>query len=344
MRFYSGIDLHARESVICIIDDKDTIHFRDTLSNHLEYFLSTLNRFTPRPAVAVEATLNWYWLVDGLQDGGFQVKLAHPFGLQVIKKAKVKTDKRDAFHLARLLRLGALPESYIYPKEKRPMRDLLRKRQKTVSLRAADYVALHRILMQHGVCDIASTQMKKIKMHQLEQYLVHPALRYHCAMALERIQFYSRHIEILEEIILGAAGEEADFELLQTLPGVGKILAAIIMYETGEISRFPSAKQYCSYALVVPGIAQSRSSIRRGKGSKQGNPYLKFAFMQAAALAVRYVGPIRRFRQKHMAKRRSKARKLISISIVAHKLATAAYHVLTNQEPFREEVMFGSYL
>ena len=133
------------------------------------------------------------------------------------------------------------------------------------------------------------------------------------------------------------------FGVLLTIPGVGKILAAIILYETGDIARFKSVKHYCSYARVVPGIAQSSNTIRRGKGSKQGNPYLKFAYTQAAALAVRYTGPIRRFREKHMARRRSKGRKMISISIVAHKLATAAYYMLTRQEPFCQELMFGSY-
>jgi transposase len=208
MIFYSGIDLHSRQSTICVIDDKDNIQLRITVPNQIEQILQPLQSFTPFPEVAVEATLNWYWLVDGLQEAGFKVKLAHPFGLQIIKKAKVKTDNRDAFNLARLLRLDALPESYIYPKTKRPIRDLL----------------------------------------------------------------------------------------------------------------------------------------RRGKGSKQGNPYLKFAFNQAAALAVRYCQPIRKFRQKHLVRKRSRARKLISISIVSHKLAKAAYYILTRKEPFRMEMMFGTYL
>jgi transposase len=342
MRYYTGIDLHAKESVVCVIDDKDTIHLRQSLPNHLENFLSALHTYTPKPAVAVEATLNWYWLVDGLQEAGFEVKLAHPFGLQVIKKAKVKTDNRDAFHLARLLRLDALPESYIYPKDKRPIRDLLRKRQRVVSLRASDYVTLHRVLLQHGISDIPSAK-KKIDRQYIKKHLDHPALQIRCGMELDRISLYTAQIKALEDIILSAATKESDFGVLLTIPGVGKILAAIILYETGDIARFRSVKHYCSYARVVPGIAQSSKTIRRGKGSKQGNPYLKFAYTQAAALAVRYTGPIRRFREKHMARRRSKGRKMISISIVAHKLATAAYYMLTRQEPFCQELMFGSY-
>jgi transposase len=344
MNFYSGIDLHSRQSTICVIDDKDKIHLRTTVSNQIQQILHPLQSFTPFPEVAVEATLNWYWLVDGLQEAGFKVKLAHPFGLQIIKKAKVKTDNRDAFNLARLLRLDALPESYIYPKAKRSIRDLLRRRQKIVSLRASDYVILQRVFQQYAIPDLASIGAKKISPKDIESQINDPAIKRRCQMELERIDLYSRQIQVCEDIIISSLVDDPDFKRIQTIPGIGNILAAIILYETGDVNRFKSVKHYCSYARVVPGIAQSSSTIRRGKGSKQSNPYLKFAFNQAAALAVRYCQPIKKFRQKHLNRKRSKARKLISISIVSHKLAKAAYYMLTRKEPFRMEMMFGSYL
>jgi transposase len=344
MIFYSGIDLHSRQSTICVIDDKDNIQLRITVPNQIEQILQPLQSFTPFPEVAVEATLNWYWLVDGLQEAGFKVKLAHPFGLQIIKKAKVKTDNRDAFNLARLLRLDALPESYIYPKTKRPIRDLLRRRQKIVSLRASDYVTLQRVFQQYAIPDLASIGAKKINPRDIESQVNEPAIKCRCQMELERIGLYSRQIQACEDIIIPSLADDPNFKRIQTIPGIGNILGAIILYETGDINRFKSAKHYCSYARVVPGIAQSSSTTRRGKGSKQGNPYLKFAFNQAAALAVRYCQPIRKFRQKHLVRKRSRARKLISISIVSHKLAKAAYYILTRKEPFRMEMMFGTYL
>jgi len=344
MNYYTGIDLHSSQSTICVIDNKDRIQLRTTVSNQIEEILQPLKSFNPAPEVAVEATLNWYWLVDGLLDAGFKVKLAHPFGVQVIKKAKVKTDNRDAFNLARLLRLDALPESYIYPKDKRPIRDLLRRRQKIVSLRASDYVTLQRVFDQYAISDLISMGAKKIGLKDIAHGVEEPAIAHRCRMELERIDLYSKQIQGCEDIIISSLADNADFKRIQTIPGIGKILGAIILYETGDINRFKSEKHYCSYARVVPGIAQSSSTIRRSKGSKQGNPYLKFAFNQAAALAVRYCQPIRQFRQKHMNRKRSRARKMISISIVSHKLAKAAYYMLTRKEPFRVELMFGSYL
>ena len=141
MKYYCGIDLHANNSVLCIIDDTEEIHLMEKVQNCIFTITEMLNRFSPRPEIVIESTLNWYWLVDWLQEDGFNVKLAHTFGLHMITGAKVKTDKRDAFTLAKLLRINAIPEAYIYPSEKRPIRDLLRRRCALVRLRAEAYTA-----------------------------------------------------------------------------------------------------------------------------------------------------------------------------------------------------------
>ncbi len=341
MRFYCGIDLHARDCFLCVIDDQDKIHLKSKVPNHLPSILDRLEAFSPRPSVVVESTLNWYWLVDGLQEAGFEVKLAHTMGLFMITGAKVKTDRRDAFSLARLLRLGAIPEAYIYPKEKRPIRDLLRRRNRLVSLRAAVYGDLRRTLLQHGLFGYSRDEIKGLSEAEIVHNFEHPTVRSSGQLQLERIGLYSRQIKDLEGMILATVDEEPLFELLQTIPGVGKILALTIYYEAGDIHRFLGPKKFCSYARVVPGLAQSGRITKRGRGSKQGNGYLKWAFSQAAALAVRFDPQVRRFRQKHLARRRSKARKLISLSIVAHKLATATYYVLKDQVPFDKELMFS---
>lgn len=342
MEFYCGIDLHARDSFLCVIDSKAKIHLREKVSNDLGTILYKLGSFFPRPSVVVEATINWYWLVDGLQEAGFSVKLAHTLGLYMITGAKVKTDRRDALSLAKLLRLDAVPEAYIYPKAKRPHRDLLRKRNRMVYLRAKAYGTLRRVLLQYGFYGFSQSQIKSLDEEELNQYFDHPAIQASCDLEVERIRFYSGQIKILEDLMLNAVTNYPAFELLQTIPGIGKILALTIFYEVGDIDRFQSAKHFCSYARVVPGIAQSSGNTKRGRGSKQGNPYLKWAFCQAAGLAIRYNGTIRKFRQRHLARRRSKAKKLVSLCIVAHKLAIATYYVIKNQMPFKQELMFGS--
>jgi transposase len=325
---------------MCVIDDKDTIHLKEKVPNRLEGIVYRLSSFSPRPSVVVESTLNWYWLVDGLQEAQFDVKLGHTLGLYMITGAKVKTDRRDAFSLARLLRLNAVPQAYIYPKNKRPMRDLVRRRNRLVFMRAEAYGTLRRILLQHGLYGHTQSEIKQLSEQQIVEHFDDAAIRCSCLLELERIRFYSGQIKVVEDMILHSVADEPGFELLQTIPGVGKILALTIFYEVGDIDRFESQKHFCSYARVVPGVAQSGTTSKRGRGSKQGNAYLKWAFCQAAGLAIRYYSEVRQFRQRHLARRRSKARKLISLSIVAHKLAIAAYCVLKNQVPFKKELMF----
>jgi transposase len=342
MRFYCGIDLHAKDCVLCVIDNKEKIHLREKVPNRVEAIVWMLRGFSQKPAVAVEATLNWYWLVDGLEEAGFKVKLAHTHGLHMITGAKVKTDPRDAFSLARLLRLDAIPEAYIYPKDRRPIRDLLRRRHGLVSLRSAAYGSMRRNLLQQGMWDYSFAALKQLDALRICELFSDPALQAGMLLALERVLLYNQEIQKVEKLILDTVADEPTFELLRTIPGVGKILGLTIFYEVGQIERFGSAKQFCSYARVVPGLAQSSSTIRRGRGSKQGNPHLKWAFMQAAGLAVRYNPGVRKFRQTHMARRRSKAKRLISLSIVAHKLAVGTYYVLKGQVPFRQELMFAN--
>jgi transposase len=209
-----------------------------------------------------------------------------------------------------------------------------------VRLRAEAYVAIKRKFQQYGL-PYSDKAIQGVDEEELLRSFTHPGIRAGLEMEFERIRLYSRELKTVEKYILSTVKNKPIFEHLQTIPGVGKILALTIYYEVGDIARFASAKQFCSYARVVPGLAQSGDVIRRGRGSKQGNPHLKWAFNQAAAISVRHYGYVRSFRQKHLARRRSKARRLISLSIVGHKLAIAAYHVLRDDVPFNKELMFG---
>jgi transposase len=210
-----------------------------------------------------------------------------------------------------------------------------------VALRATAYITMKTVLLQHGIYEYSRTAIKAFDEDQITKHFDHPAIQASLQLELERVRLYTREINSLDKSILETVADEPQFELLRTIPGVGKILALTIFSEVGDIQRFGGPKQFCSYARVVPGVAQSGSTTRRGRGSKQGNPHLRWAFGQAAVIAVRYNDPVRKFRQAHLDRRRSKARKMISLGIVAHKLAIGAYHVLKGNVPFRQELMFS---
>lgn len=340
MSFYCGIDLSARDAHVCVIDQQLVRLVDQKLKNDLALIISVLEPYKADLQIVVESTFNWYWLVDGLRAAGFDVSLAHTLGLHMITGAKVKTDRRDAFALAKLLLAGLIPPAYIYPAETRPVRDLLRRRSHVVRLRADEYGALRRLLLRHGILSTARNEIKMAEDEDLKEWFSHPLVQLNAQQQLSRINLYSEQISVLEQQILAATRSSDAFRRLQNIPGLGVILALTILCEVGEVSRFASVRCFSSYCRVVPGVAQSGSVSKRGRGSKQGNHYLKWALFQAAVHAVRSYPQVRQCFERHLQRHRGRGRKMIAYDIIAHKIAQAVYFVLRDGVEYREELLF----
>ena len=339
--FYCGIDLSARDSHLCVLDDSLSVHLQQKSANELTRISNLLDPFKPDLKIVVESTFNWYWLVDGLQALDFDVSLAHTLGLSMITQAKVKTDRRDAFTLAKLLRAGVIPKAYIYPASTRPARDLLRRRMKVVALRAQEYGSLRQLLLRVGILSSSRNEIKLAQDDDLKEWFTHPLVMMSASHQLERIDLLTRQIQELEQQVLDLTCDKADYKRLLRISGIGRILALTILYEVGEISRFQSVRQFSSYCRLVPGVAQSGAVSRRGRSSKAGNAYLKSAFNQAAVAAVRSYPAIKRCYERHLNRHRGGARKLVAYNIIAHKLGQAVYFVLKQGEDYQQEVLFG---
>jgi transposase len=341
MTFYCGIDLHTKKSQLCIIDEDGRKVKECNLSNDLSLILEFLEPFGEDLHIAIECTINWYWIVDGLKEMGYDVRLAHTLGLYMITGAKVKTDRRDAFKLARLLRMGELPESYIYPREKRPLRDLLRRRTGLVQQRAECYSSLRVQFMKYNLNTMSGNDLKQLLPSDIDIMPIPQELKDYCVMILERIDLLSGQIKEIEAHLKNITVEDPKFELLLTLPGVRYVLGLLIYYEIGDIDRFRDARQFASYCRLVPGISQSSDKVKRGKGRKQGNHHLKFAFTQAASLATRYYPRFRKFRDRHANRRKGNAATMVANCILAHKIANAAFHMMKEGVPFDEAKLLG---
>ena len=115
-------------------------------------------------------------------------------------------------------------------------------------------------------------------------------------------------------------------------------LALVIALEIGDIGRFPSAGDFASYCRLVDSKKTSNHK-KKGEGNrKNGNPYLAWAFMEAAQFALRYLPEAKRFyerkrRQRHM---------LLAKTALAHKLARACYRMLREEVPFERERLFAA--
>ena len=186
MKFYCGMDLGARYCQVCVIDEDLSIHVQKKVHNELSQIIYRIEPFKDTIKIVVESTFNWYWLVDGLEEAGFEVSLAHTLGLYMITGAKVKTDPRDALALAKLLKAGMIPRAYIYPKETRPIRDLLRRRLHLTNLRAVEYSSLRLLLLRHGILNHTRNDIKLVLEEDLQQWFSHPLACLHADQQLGR--------------------------------------------------------------------------------------------------------------------------------------------------------------
>jgi transposase len=288
--------------------------------------------------IVVESTFNWYWLVDGLMEAGHKVHLANPSAIQQYSGLKHVDDKHDAFWLAQMLRLEILPEGYIYPKEERPIRDLLRKRRHLVKLRTSLLISLQNIISRNCGIQFRANEVKLLKEDR-----VSPLLEGNEDLALagkaskETIDQLTRQIYRIERSIVQRVELKESYRYLLTLPGVGKILALTIMLETGPIARFAQVGDYASYCRKVPSRWTSNEKTK-GKGNqKNGNKYLAWAFPEAAEFARRYDAKARDYYTRKM----RKTNFMVAHSALAHKLARAAYYLMKEQVAFMPEKLFS---
>ena len=331
MRLYCGIDLHSTNSYIVVLDDHDHVIFKVRVSNDLGLILSRLAPYKAHlQGIAVESTFNWYWLVDGLMEAGYKVHLVNTGAVQQYKGLKHTDDDHDARWLAHLLRLGILPEGYIYPAETRGIRDLLRKRSQLVRHRTAHVLSVQNLMSRNTGRMIKGNTIKEWTADDVDRQITDP----HLAMAVKSnvmvMQALNRQIEELEATVQKQARWRPEFKPLLSVQGVGPVLGLTIMLETGDIKRFRKVGQYASYCRCVESKRLTNDK-KKGEGNrKNGNKYLAWAFVEAAHFATQKEGLIKRFFQRKAAKKN----KIVAIKAVAHKLARACYCILRDQVPF----------
>jgi transposase len=338
MELYSGIDLHSNNSHVAIIDDQQNRVFYRKLPNDKEVIE---NVFAPYrewlKGIVIESTFNWYWLVDHLMDKEYPMHLANPCGIQKYSGLKQSDDKHDAFWLAELLALKILPEGYIYPKESRPLRDLLRKRAHLVRIRTSLILSLQNIVMRNHGIKIRSNDLKKLTQDPVAELLKdQEELALAGKASKETIDFLTRQIQRIETAVRKKALSKESFSKLLTLPGVGDILGMTILLETGPLERFKAVGHYVSYCRKVPSRWTSNEKLKGRGNTKNGNRYLSWTFSEAADHARQTHGPSRDFYNRKL----NQTNASVAHNALAHKLARAAYYIMRDHVEFKEDKMF----
>ncbi|MEW6417686.1 MAG: IS110 family transposase [Nitrospirota bacterium] len=338
MKLYAGVDLHSNNNYLGIIDQKDKRVYKKKLPNALSEVLKELEPYRKElEGVAVESTFNWYWLVDGLMENGYKVHLANPCAIKQYDGLKHSDDTKESFHLAHLLKLGILPEGYIYPKEERPVRDLLRKRLLLVRHKTAYILSFQNLVSRTLGTKMNGDEVEKLKEEGVEKIFGEKNIVLAGKANIAAMRFLLEKIKEIEKAVLQVAKLKGEYKKLLTVPGIGKILALTIMYETGEIKRFPEVGNYASYCRCV-GSTRFSNGKQKGTGNrKNGNKYLSWAYVEAANFAIWSYPYIKKYYQKKM----SKTNKIVAIKTVAHKLARASYYVMKDQEVFVPKKAFG---
>ena len=335
---YCGIDLHSNNSVVIVSDEADRVVFSKRLPNDLGQIRAALEPHREDLAgVVIESTYNWYWLVDGLMDTGYQVHLAHPSAIKKYEGLKHSGDFADATYLAHLLRLGLLAEGYVYPREERGARDLARKRLQLVRYRTAQILAIEGILMRQTGARLKGEAVKRLTAEQVDAFAFAPDVSLAVEANRAVSQTLSQQIEALEKRLQQRVILRPEYRLLKTVPGIGEVLATTIMLETGTISRFTRVGNFSSYCRCVDSLKESNGK-RKGEGNtRNGNKYLAWAFVEAANFALRCCPQARSFYDR----KKSRSNRILALKALAHKLARACYHMLQDHKPFDVHLCFG---
>ncbi len=328
---YSGIDLHSNNSVVTVMDEADRVVSEKRLPNDLGKIIGFLAPWrTELSGIVVESTYNWYWLVDGLMEAGFDVKLANTGAMKKYDGLKHSGDETDARHLAHLLRLGILPTGTILPPEQRAIRDLARKRMQLVRSRTSHILAVENIAARQCGMKVSSNQVKRLTGDGVDQMGFPADVGLAVKSNLAVIRTLNEQIDLLENRLQEKVGQRPEYTLLMSVPGIGRILATVILLEIGSIARFETAGNFASYARCVDSQHISNGKKKGEGNTRNGNKYLAWAFVEAANFALRFNAEAKRFYER----KKAKTNVAVATKALAHKLARACYHMMKENRPF----------
>jgi transposase len=331
-QYYCGIDLHTKNMYICILDQAGNILLHKNFPANPQALLQVIEPYLPDIAITVECMFTWYWIADLCRSRNIPFVLGHALYMRAIHGAKTKNDKIDAHKMAVLLRGGLIPMAYVYPPQMRSTRDLLRRRMHFMYKRSELLAHIQNTRNQYNLPDFNRCIARKRNRAGVLDHFEDKSVRKSIELNLSLLRQYEFLLNDAELFITGHAKEHDpnNLYLLQTIPGVGKILALVLLYEIHDINRFERVQNFTSYARLVKPKKESAGKVRGTSNRKMGNAYLKWAFSEATLLLIRQKQEIK---DLHL-KLKNKHGKPRALAIIAHKLGRTVYYMLKNQQAF----------
>jgi transposase len=317
---------------LCVLNQEGEVLLHRDMKAAPGPFLKAIAAYREDLVVCVECIFTWYWLADLCAQEGIPFVLGHALYMKAIHGGKAKNDRIDAHKIAVLLRGGMLPQAYVYPAEMRTTRDLLRRRIHLMRKRAELLAHIQNTNSQYNLPEIGKKLAYKANRVGVAERFLDPAVQKSIEVDLALIGHYDRLLADLELSIVQTAKEHdaQTFYRLRSIPGVGKILALVLLYEIHDIHRFPRVQEFVSYCRLVKCAKESAGKRSGTSGKKIGNAYLKWAFSEAAVLFLRH-NPAG---QKYLARLVKKHGKGKALTVLAHKLARAVYYMCKRDTAF----------
>jgi transposase len=338
-KFYCGIDLHAKKMYLCILDAEGEVRLHRNINTNRDIFLNIIEPFREDVVVAVECMFTWYWIADLCTKEDIPFVLGHALYMKAIHGGKAKNDKIDSRKIAVLLRGGMIPQAYVYPQKMRATRDLLRRRNHLMRKQAELYAHIQNTRSQYNLSDFLGRIAKAQNRQGVAERFEDTSVQNMIATDLAVITAYDPIIAKVERYIIKTAKhhDPVAHALLNTIPGIGRILSLVILYEIENINRFPRVQDFSSYSRLVKCAKESNGKKYGANGKKIGNAHLKWAFSEAAALFLKGNEQGKRYRDR-LIKKHGKAK---SLSILAHRMGRAVYFMLKNKKPFDQNKFLG---
>ena len=338
-RFYCGVDLHTKRMYLCILDRDGNKLLHRNMRAKPDEFLNAIKPFRDDLVVGAECMYTWYWLADLCLEEGIKFLLGHALYMKAIHGGKKKDDKLDSEKIARLIRGGTFPLSYVYPREMRATRDLVRRRMFLVR-RRSELLAHVQLINQQCNCDPFEKVLKYAGNRDILERFTDDSVRLSVQADLQIVGHYDKLLNQLESDLLCLAKQHdaRSCALLRTIPGIGRILSLVLLYEIHTIDRFPSVGDLLSYARLVTPKQTSDGKVTGQSGAKIGNVHLKWAFSEAVLWMLRNSEQAKAF-LKRKEKKYGKSR---AMTMLARKIARAVYYMLKQKEPFNPVKFFAS--
>ena len=331
-QYYCGIDLHTKNMYVCILNQEGKILLHKNADVCKDTLLKFIKPYLPDIVISVECIFTWYWIADFCMKHSIPFVLGHALYMKAIHGSKTKNDKIDSRKIAALLRGGMIPMAYVYPQEMRATRDLLRRRMHFMHKRSELLAHIQNTRNQYNLPSFEKTISRKNNRVKVIEHFNDPAVQKSMELNLALIEKYDDILRTTENYILNhvKAHNPNEFYLLRTIPGVGEILALVMLYEIHNIKRFEKVQNFTSYARLIRPQKESAGKVKGSGNKKMGNAFLKWAFSEATLLLIRDKQEIKDLH----ARLKNKHGKAKALAIITHKLGRTVYYMLNKQKAF----------